>query len=57
MAKTNTNRIDTLIKYIFSPLTNLFSDDVSDNFIVLATFFDKETITKGLVFLNLSYLN
>lgn len=47
IVKSNTNRIDTLTKYIFSSVTSLFSDDVSENFIVLATFANKETINKG----------
>ena len=50
IVKSNTNRIDTLTKYIFSSVTSLFSDDVSENFIVLATFANKETITKGPAF-------
>ena len=50
IVKSNTNRIDTLTKYIFSSVTSLFSDDVSENFIVLATFANKETINKGPAF-------
>lgn len=50
IVKSNTNRIDVLTKYIFSSVTSLFSDDVSENFIVLATFANKETITKGPAF-------
>jgi hypothetical protein len=50
IVKSNTNRIDTLTKYIFSSVTNLFSDDVAENFIVLATFANKETIKKGPAF-------
>ena len=32
------NRLDPLTKYIYSSVTALFADDISDNFIVLATF-------------------
>jgi len=35
-----------LTKYIFSSVTNLFSDNVAENFIVLATFANKESIKK-----------
>lgn len=50
IVKTNTNRIDILTKYIFSSVTSLFSDDVSENFIVLATFANKETMKIGPAF-------
>ena len=50
IVKSNTNRIDTVTKYIFSSVTSLFSDDVTENFIVLATFANKETIKKGPAF-------
>lgn len=50
IVKSNTNRIDTLTKYIFSSVTNLFSGDVAENFIVLATFANKETMKKGPAF-------
>jgi energy-coupling factor transporter ATP-binding protein EcfA2 len=32
------NRLDTNTKYIYSAVTALFSDDISDNFIILTTF-------------------
>ncbi len=50
IVKSNTNRIDVTTKYIFSSVTNLFSEDVAENFIVLATFANKETIKKGPAF-------
>ena len=31
------NRLDPLTKYIYSSVTALFADDISDNFIILAT--------------------
>ena len=50
IVKTNTNRIDILTKYIFSSVTCLFAEDISENFIILATFANKETISKGPAF-------
>ena len=47
IVKSNTNRIDILTKYIFSSVTSLFSEDISENFIILATFANKSTIEKG----------
>lgn len=48
--KTNTNRIDILTKYIFSSVTCLFAEDIRENFIILATFANRETISKGPAF-------
>lgn len=39
-----------MTKYIFSSVTNLFAEDISDNFIVLAMFAGKETIDEGPAF-------
>ena len=50
IVKTNTNRIDVLTRYIFSSVTSLFSEDISENFLILATFCDKGTKTKGPAF-------
>ena len=50
IVKTNTNRIDILTKYIFSSVTCLFAEDISENFIILATFANRETISKGPAF-------
>ena len=50
IVKSNTNRIDITTKYIFSSVTCLFSEDISENFIVLATFANRETISKGPAF-------
>ena len=47
ISKSNTNRLDILTRYIFSSVTSLFSEDISENFIVLATFANKETMVKG----------
>ena len=47
IVKSNTNRLDVLTKYIFSSVTSLFSEDISENFIIIATFANKATISKG----------
>ena len=51
IVKSNTNRIDILTKYIFSSVTSLFSEDISENFIILATFANSETMKKGPAFI------
>ena len=48
--KSNTNRLDILTRYIFSSVTSLFSLDISENFIIIATFANKSTINKGPYF-------
>lgn len=50
IVKNNTNRIDILTRYIFSSVNSLFSEDISENFIIIATFVNKSTINKGLDF-------
>ena len=45
------NRLDILTKYIFSSVTSLFSDDITENFIILATFAGKDTIKNGPAFI------
>ena len=47
IAKSNTNRPDILTKYIFKSVTSLFSEDISENFFIIATFDNKSTINKG----------
>ena len=47
ISKSNTNRLDILTRYIFSSVTSLFSEDISENFIVTSTFASKGTIEKG----------
>jgi hypothetical protein len=42
--KSNTNRIDSLTSYIYASVTKLFAEDMSTNFIVLATFADRQSI-------------
>ena len=50
ISKSNTNRLDILTRYIFSSVTSLFSEDISENFIVTSTFATKETIEIGPAF-------
>ena len=51
LVKSNTNRLDILTKYIFSSVTSLFSEDISENFIILSTFASKDTISEGPAFI------
>ncbi len=51
ISKSNTNRLDILTRYIFSSVTSLFSEDISENFIVTSTFATKETIETGPAFI------
>ena len=45
------NRLDPQTKYIFSSVTGLFAEDISENFIILATFANSETMKKGPAFI------
>ena len=49
--KSNVNRTDSSIKYIFSNVISLFSEDIIENFIVLGTFANRDTIMKGPSFI------
>ncbi len=51
ISKSNTNRLDILTRYIFSSVTSLFSEDISENFIILATFASDDTLTDGPAFI------
>ena len=51
ISKATNNRLDTLTKYIFSSVTSLFAENISENFIILATFANKETMKKGPKFI------
>ena len=50
IAKANTNRIDTVTKYIFSSVTSLFEDDITENLVIIPTFASKDTIEEGPAF-------
>ena len=47
ISKSNTNRLDILTRYIFSSVTSLFSEDISENFIVTSTFASRGTMENG----------
>ena len=51
IAKAYTNRLDILTKYIFSSVTSLFSEDINENFIILATFANEDIIEEGPAFI------
>lgn len=51
ISKATNNRLDTLTKYIFSSVTSLFAENISENFIILATFANSETMRKGPKFI------
>ena len=52
ISKSQNNRLDILTRYIFSAVTSLFSEDISENFIVLATFASKDTENEGPAFID-----
>ena len=52
IAQAIKSRLDPLTKYIFTCVTSLFSEDISENFIILATFANKDTIKNGPAFIN-----
>ena len=52
ISKSNTNRLDILTRYIFSSVTSLFSEDISENFIILATFASRDTEKEGPAFID-----
>ena len=52
ISKSSNNRLDILTKYIFSSVTSLFSEDITENFIILATFSTKDTQKNGPAFIN-----
>lgn len=47
ISKATNKRLDTLTRYIFNSVTSLFSEDISENFIILATFANSKTMKKG----------
>ncbi len=51
ISKAINNRLDTLTKYIFSSVTSLFAENISENFVILATFANGETMKKGPKFI------
>lgn len=51
IAKSTEARLDILVKYIFSCATSLFSQDISENLIILATHAIKSTMKEGAQFI------
>ena len=51
ISKSTEARLDILVKYIFSCATSLFSQDISENLIILATHALKSTIKEGPQFI------
>ena len=52
ISKSNTNKLDILTRYICSSVTSLFSEDISENFIILATFASRDTEKEGPAFID-----
>ena len=50
--KSHFNRLNIITRYIFNSLATLFSEDISENSIILSTFADKEAIKYGPCFIN-----
>jgi len=51
ISKSSNERLDLTTKYIFSSVTNLFSETIADNFIILGTFANKDTVDEGPSFI------
>ena len=51
IAKSTESRLDILIKYIFSCVTSLFSEDITQNLIFLCTHASKSTMREGPQFI------
>ena len=51
IAKSSDARLDNTTKYIFSSATSLFSQDINENLIILATHADKTAMRKGPLFI------
>ena len=47
VVKSTDEKLDVNVKYIFSCVTSLFSQDISENFIIVATHANKEIMEKG----------
>ena len=50
ITKATDHKLDILTKYVFSSITNLFSEDFAENFIFLATFANSHTVKEGPTF-------
>ena len=52
ISKSSQNRLDPLTRYIFSCITGLLSKEINENFIILSTFANKDTIRNGPCFID-----
>jgi hypothetical protein len=52
ISKATNSRLDIQTQYIFSSVTSLFSEDISENFMILATHATKDSIEEGPCFIN-----
>ena len=48
---STSKRVFILTKYIFNYISSLFSEDITENFIILSTFANRDTIKKGPAFI------
>ena len=51
ISKATNSRLDIQTQYIFSSVTSLFSEDISENFMILATHASKDSIDEGPCFI------
>ena len=51
ISKATNSRLDIQTQYIFSSVTSLFSEDISENFMILATHGSKDSIDEGPCFI------
>ena len=51
ISKATNSRLDIQTQYIFSSVTSLFSEDISENFMILATHATKDSIEEGPSFI------
>ena len=52
ISKATNSRLDIQTQYIFSSVTSLFSEDISENFMILATHATKDSIEEGPCFID-----
>ena len=52
IANATSSRLDILTKYIFTSVTSLFSEDISENLFILATHANRDTMTSGPAFIS-----
>lgn len=51
IANATASRLDILTKYIFTSVTSLFSEDISENLFILATHANRDTMNSGPAFI------